>query len=42
MKLLDQFVSKINKQPAEWTSQDIETYMEYVKTWVTEETDQKE
>jgi hypothetical protein len=42
MTLLDQFVSKINKQPAEWTSQDIQIYMEYVKTQVTEETDRKE
>ena len=36
MKLLDQFISQIGKQPADWTSQDMQIYLDYVKTQVTE------
>ena len=36
MKLLDQFISQIGKQPADWTSQDMQKYMDYVKAHVTE------
>jgi len=32
MKLLDQFISQTSKQPADWTSQDIRKYLDYVKT----------
>ncbi len=38
MKLLDQFISQTGKQPADWTSQDMQIYMDYVKTQVTEVT----
>ncbi len=36
MKLLDQFISQTGKQPAEWTGQDIQKYLDYVKSQVTE------
>ena len=36
MKLLDQFISQIGKQPADWTSQDVQIYLDYVKTQKTE------
>jgi|GEM_PF-3500922 len=36
MKLLDQFISQTGKQPADWTSQDMQKYLDYVKTHVTE------
>lgn len=36
MKLLDQFISQTGKQPADWTSQDIEKYLNHVKEQVTE------
>jgi hypothetical protein len=36
MRLLDQFVSQTGKEPAEWTSQDIQKYLDYLKTHVTE------
>ena len=39
MKLLEQFISQAGKQPADWTSQDIEGYLNYVKAHVTNITD---
>jgi hypothetical protein len=30
--LLDQFISQTGRQPENWTSQDIQNYLEYVKT----------
>ena len=41
MKLLDQFISQIDKQPADWTKQDIQKYLDYVKKHVTEVTASK-
>jgi hypothetical protein len=41
MKLLDQFISQTGKQPAEWTEQDIQKYLDYVKAHVTEVTASK-
>ncbi len=38
MKLLDQFISQTGKQPADWTKQDIQKYLDYVKAHVTEVT----
>lgn len=38
MKLLDQFISQTGKQPPDWTSQDIQKYLDYVKAHVTEAT----
>jgi hypothetical protein len=38
MILLDQFISQIGKQPADWTSQEMQKYMDYVKAQVAEET----
>jgi hypothetical protein len=35
MKLLDQFISQTGKQPTDWTSQDIQKYLNYVKAQVT-------
>ena len=35
MKLLDQFISQTGKHPADWTSHDIQKYLDYVKTHVT-------
>ena len=32
MKLLEQFISQTGRQPADWTEQDIQEYIEYVKT----------
>jgi hypothetical protein len=37
MKLLDQFIVKVGKQPADWTSQDVQNYMDYIKMHVTDE-----
>jgi hypothetical protein len=31
MQLLDQFISQIGKQPTDWTSQDAQIYLDYVK-----------
>jgi hypothetical protein len=31
MKFLDQFISQTGKQPTDWTSQDIQKYLDYVK-----------
>jgi hypothetical protein len=31
MKLLDQFIVQVGKRPADWTSQDVQNYMDYVK-----------
>ncbi|MDA8423783.1 MAG: hypothetical protein M0Z89_10660 [Nitrospiraceae bacterium] len=36
MKLLDQFISQTGKQPSDWTSQDIQKYLNYVKEQVME------
>ncbi len=36
MKLLDRFVSQTGKQPTDWTSRDIEKYLEYIKAHITE------
>lgn len=38
MKFLDQFISQTGKQPVDWTSQDIQKYLEYVKAHVAEGT----
>jgi hypothetical protein len=38
MKLLDRFISQTGKQPVDWTSQDIQKYLDYVKTHVTKVT----
>jgi len=38
MKLLDQFIVQAGKQPADWTGQDIQKYLDYVKEHVTEVT----
>jgi hypothetical protein len=38
MKRLDQFISQTGKQPAEWTEQDIQKYLNYVKEHVKEVT----
>jgi hypothetical protein len=38
MKLLDQFISQTGKQPSDWTNQDIQKYLVYVKEHVTEVT----
>jgi len=38
MKLLDQFISQTGRQPPDWTSQDIQSYLDYVKARVTEGT----
>jgi hypothetical protein len=42
MMLLDQFISQTGRQPADWTSQDIQKYLNYVKAHVTDETVSKE
>jgi hypothetical protein len=31
MILLEEFIAKTGKQPSEWTDQDIQKYMNYVK-----------
>jgi hypothetical protein len=31
VKLLDQFIAQTAKKPAEWTSQDIQQYLNYVE-----------
>jgi hypothetical protein len=36
MQLLDQFITQTVKQPADWTSQDIQKYLAYVKAQVME------
>lgn len=36
MKLLDQFVSQTGRKPTEWTHQDIQKYLDYVKEHVIE------
>lgn len=36
MKLLEQFIAKTGRQPANWTSQDIQKYLHYVETEVAE------
>jgi hypothetical protein len=34
MILLDQFISQTGRQPAEWTGQDIQSYLDYVQAHV--------
>jgi hypothetical protein len=41
MKLLDQFIAQTGKQPSNWTSQDIQGYLNYVSAQVTEGTGSK-
>jgi hypothetical protein len=36
MKLLEQFISQTGKQPTDWTSADIQEYLDYIKAHVTE------
>jgi hypothetical protein len=38
MKLLDLFISQTGKQPADWTSDEVQQYMDYVKEQVTQST----
>jgi len=38
MKLLERFISQTGKQPVDWTSQDIQKYLDYVKAHVTDRT----
>jgi hypothetical protein len=38
MQLLDQFIAQIGKLPTDWTSQDVQIYLDYVKTQVTDVT----
>jgi len=38
MKLLDQFISQTGKHPEDWASQDMQKYMDYVKTQLTDVT----
>ena len=38
MKLLDQFITQTGKQPSDWTSDDMQQYLDYVKAQVTEAT----
>jgi hypothetical protein len=41
MKLLDQFISRTGRQPADWTSQDIQRYLNYRSALVAEGTGPK-
>ncbi len=41
MKLLEQFITQTGKQPPDWTSADMQKYMEYVRAQVTAETPSK-
>lgn len=34
--LLDQFISQTGKQPADWTTQDIQNYLDHVKAHIAE------
>jgi hypothetical protein len=36
VKLLDQFITQTGKQPIDWTQQDIQKYLDYIKKHVTE------
>jgi hypothetical protein len=36
MKHLDKFISQTGRQTADWTEQDLQKYLEYLKTHVTE------
>jgi len=36
MEFLDTFISQTGKQPADWTEQDIQKYLDYLKAHVTE------
>jgi hypothetical protein len=37
MKQLDQFISQTGKKPADWTGQDIQRYLDYIKAGLPEE-----
>jgi hypothetical protein len=41
MKPLEQFISQTGKQPTDWTSDDVQQYMDYVKEHTTEVTGSK-
>jgi hypothetical protein len=41
MMLLDQFIAQTGKQPSDWTDQDIQKYLDYLKAHVTEITGPK-
>ncbi len=41
MKLLEQFITQTSKQPPDWTSEDMQKYLEYVKARVTGVTEPK-
>jgi hypothetical protein len=41
MKLLEQFITQTGKQPPDWTSEDMQKYMAYVKARVTAATESK-
>ena len=41
MKLLDQFISQTGRQPTDWTSRDIQKYLDYIKAHVTDVTELK-
>ena len=36
MELLDQYIAQTGKQPSDWTTQDIERYLDYVREHITE------
>ena len=36
MKHLDKFISQTGKKPPDWTEQDIQKYLDYLQTHVTE------
>jgi hypothetical protein len=38
---LDQFIEQTGKQPADWTGQDIQKYLDYLKAHLTEITASK-
>jgi hypothetical protein len=38
MILLDKFIARTGKRPPDWTSQDIQNYLDYVKAHVTDVT----
>jgi hypothetical protein len=35
MMLLDQFIAQTGKQPSDWTDQDIQKYLDYLKDHLT-------
>jgi hypothetical protein len=36
MQLLDQFITQTGKQPPDWTSEDMQRYLDYIQAHVTE------